>query len=43
MEAKSGVFRLDNIELDAPRSDEVLVKITATGICHKAISASVHY
>jgi aryl-alcohol dehydrogenase len=38
-EEKSGVFRLDNFELDAPRSDEVLVEISATGICHTDLRA----
>jgi aryl-alcohol dehydrogenase len=33
-EEKSGAFRLDSLELDVPRPDEVLVAITATGICH---------
>jgi len=38
-EEKSGVFRLDNFELDALRSDEVLVEISATGICHTDLRA----
>ena len=43
MEEKSGVFRVEDIELDAPRSDEVLVKITATGICHTDLHARDGY
>ena len=35
-EEKPCVFRL---ELDAPRSDEVLVEISATGICHTDLRA----
>ncbi|MBN7461663.1 alcohol dehydrogenase catalytic domain-containing protein, partial [Mycobacteroides abscessus subsp. abscessus] len=27
-------FTLQELELDEPRSDEVLVKIHATGLCH---------
>ncbi len=30
-------FSLEEIELDAPRADEVLVKIVATGLCHTDI------
>ena len=43
MEEKAGKFKLDGIELDAPRSDEVLVKITATGICHTDLHARDGY
>jgi len=43
MEEKSGVFKLDRLELDAPRSDEVLVKIIATGICHTDLHARDGY
>ena len=43
MEEKSGVFKLDSLELDAPRSDEVLVKIIATGICHTDLHARDGY
>lgn len=32
--SKSGGFELENIQVDAPRRDEVLVKIVATGMCH---------
>jgi aryl-alcohol dehydrogenase len=39
MEEQSGVFKLDGLELDAPRADEVLVKITATGNCHTDLHA----
>jgi aryl-alcohol dehydrogenase len=43
MEEKSGVFKLDSVELDAPRADEVLVKVTATGICHTDLHARDGY
>ncbi|SEQ95574.1 aryl-alcohol dehydrogenase [Faunimonas pinastri] len=29
-----GAFKVEDVELDAPRPHEVLVKIVATGICH---------
>lgn len=31
---KGGPFVLEQVELDAPRANEVLVKIVATGMCH---------
>jgi aryl-alcohol dehydrogenase len=31
---KSGPFTIDELELSAPRSDEVLVRIVGVGICH---------
>lgn len=31
---RSGPFVIDTLELDAPRSDEVLVQIVASGMCH---------
>src|SRR5215472_1396631 len=43
MEEKSGVFKLDSLELDMPRPDEVLVEITATGICHTDLHARDGY
>ncbi|MEN3279818.1 MAG: aryl-alcohol dehydrogenase [Solirubrobacteraceae bacterium] len=33
VDEKSGPFELRELELDAPRSDEILVRIVATGIC----------
>src|SRR5213079_2714670 len=33
VDEKSGPFELRELELDAPRPDEVLVRIVATGIC----------
>jgi Zn-dependent alcohol dehydrogenase len=39
MEKKSGYFRLDTIELYAPKPDKVLIKIAATGICHTDLHA----
>jgi aryl-alcohol dehydrogenase len=38
-----GVFTLETLELDAPRPDEVLVKIAATGICHTDLHARDRY
>ena len=32
-------FSLENVELDDPREDEILVRIVAAGICHTDISA----
>ncbi len=43
MEQKSGAFRLDRLDLDEPRPDEVLVKIRATGICHTDLHARDGY
>ena len=43
MEEKSGIFKLDTVELDLPRPDEVLVKIVATGICHTDLHARDGY
>ena len=31
---KGAPFKIDEVELDAPRFREILVKITASGICH---------
>jgi aryl-alcohol dehydrogenase len=31
---RSGPFIIDTLELDAPRADEVLVQIVASGMCH---------
>jgi aryl-alcohol dehydrogenase len=43
MEERSGVFKLQSLELDAPRPDEVLVEITAAGICHTDLHARDGY
>src|SRR5262249_18814145 len=43
MEEKSGKFNIDTLDLDAPQSYEVLVKITATGICHTDLHARDGY
>src|SRR5215831_16487815 len=43
MEEKSGAFKLDSIEIAAPRPDEVLVAISATGICHTDLHARDGY
>ncbi|HEX2893908.1 MAG TPA: NAD(P)-dependent alcohol dehydrogenase [Marmoricola sp.] len=34
---QGGDFSLEEVELDAPRGDEVLVRIVATGLCHTDI------
>ncbi|MEW1658868.1 NAD(P)-dependent alcohol dehydrogenase [Streptomyces sp. NPDC093707] len=40
VETTGGPFTLrDDLVLDSPRSDEVLVKVTAAGICHTDLSA----
>jgi len=35
--SQGGDFSLEEVELDAPRADEVLVKVVATGVCHTDI------
>ncbi len=35
---RGGPFRVEPIELDGPRDDEVLVRIVASGICHTDIT-----
>src|SRR5579883_2921576 len=37
--AKGEPFRIEEVELDAPRDDEVLVRIVATGMCHTDLVA----
>ncbi len=34
VEEQGGDFVLDEVDLDGPRADEVLVRIVATGLCH---------
>lgn len=34
---KGGPLRIESLELEGPREDEVLVDIVATGICHTDI------
>lgn len=34
---QGGDFSLEEVELDAPREDEVLVRVVATGVCHTDI------
>jgi aryl-alcohol dehydrogenase len=43
MEEESGTFKLDTVDLDALRPDELLVKIVATGICHTDLHARDGY
>jgi aryl-alcohol dehydrogenase len=40
---KSGPFRIEDIELDDPRENEVLVRITASGLCHTDLVARDQY
>jgi len=35
----SGPFRIEELELDDPRDDEVLVRVEAVGICHTDLAA----
>jgi Zn-dependent alcohol dehydrogenase len=34
---KSGPLKIESLEMEGPREDEVLVRIVATGICHTDI------
>ena len=34
MRTGNGPFTIEELELEAPRSDEVLVRMVATGMCH---------
>ena len=36
---KSGPFKIEEIELDEPRDDEVLVRIVGSGICGTDLGA----
>ena len=38
VESKDGPFQLDEVEIGEPRSDELLVKIVAAGMCHSDLS-----
>ncbi|WP_241777716.1 NAD(P)-dependent alcohol dehydrogenase [Streptomyces sp. CT34] len=38
MESPGGPFTLQTLDLDAPRPEEILVRITASGICHTDLS-----
>ena len=40
VERKGQDFALAEVELDAPRADEVLVRIVATGLCHTDLTAA---
>src|ERR1700732_4756171 len=40
--AKDTAFSLETVSLEEPRSDEVLVRLVATGICHTDISMRDH-
>jgi aryl-alcohol dehydrogenase len=31
---KSGLFVIEDIQLDEPRADEVIVRVVSVGICH---------
>ena len=34
MREKSGKFFIEDLSLEAPRSDEVLVRVAGVGVCH---------
>jgi aryl-alcohol dehydrogenase len=36
------VFKMEDLEVDEPLEDEVLVQMIATGICHTDIYNAVH-
>ncbi len=40
---KAGPFILEDIELDKPRPNEVLVRVVATGLCHTDLVARAQY
>ncbi len=40
---KAGPFVIEEIELDDPRPDEVLVRIASTGLCHTDLVARMQY
>jgi aryl-alcohol dehydrogenase len=40
---KSGPFLIEELELDAPREDEVLVRMVACGLCHTDLVARDQY
>ncbi|SEO02270.1 aryl-alcohol dehydrogenase [Nitrosospira multiformis] len=39
---KGGPFQIENLMLDEPRPDEVLVRVMATGMCHTDMVARDH-
>jgi aryl-alcohol dehydrogenase len=40
---KGGPFNIEEIELDEPRADEVLVRIASTGLCHTDLVARMQF
>ncbi len=40
---QGGPFRIEEVELDEPREDEVLVRVTGTGVCHTDLVARDQY
>ena len=40
---QGGTFDVEEVQLDKPRNDEVLVRIAATGICHTDLSVRDQY
>jgi aryl-alcohol dehydrogenase len=38
LRAPKSPFRIESVKLDAPRADEVLVELVATGICHSDVA-----
>lgn len=40
---KAGPFLIEDIELDEPRDDEVLIRLAGTGLCHTDLVARAQY
>jgi aryl-alcohol dehydrogenase len=40
---KAGPFLMEDIELDEPRADEVLIKIASSGLCHTDLVARMQF
>ncbi len=40
---KSGLFQIEDLELEDPRDDEIIVRIAGCGICHTDLSARDQY
>jgi len=40
---KGGPFLIEDIEIDEPRADEVLIKIASSGLCHTDLVARMQY
>ena len=40
---EGGAFKIESVELDDPKPDEVLIDIAAAGVCHTDISVRDQY